>query len=130
MERFKKLLPGIAQIKPLAVDDEVICWEAYDEAMLELREIEPVLELMRRCDGVWHDKEIEFWVLRLAEEYLELTETLTGEHDDHPHWELMQIAAIALNCLRLFSTNTVMRGLLEEQLKKGRYQSKEVEDEH
>ena len=29
MERFKKLLPEIAQIKPLASDDEVICYEAY-----------------------------------------------------------------------------------------------------
>jgi hypothetical protein len=32
MERFKKLLPGIAQIKPLAGDGETVCWEVYDEA--------------------------------------------------------------------------------------------------
>ena len=32
MERFRKLLPAIARIKPLADDAEVTCWEAYDDA--------------------------------------------------------------------------------------------------
>ena len=32
MERFTRLLPEIAQIKPVASDEETICWEAYDQA--------------------------------------------------------------------------------------------------
>ncbi len=29
-EKFKRLLPGIAQIKQIASDDKTICWGAYD----------------------------------------------------------------------------------------------------
>ena len=32
MERFKKLLPQIAQMKHLVSDGEVVCWEAYNES--------------------------------------------------------------------------------------------------
>lgn len=32
MERFKRLLPEINRIKPLAADDEVDFWEAYDKS--------------------------------------------------------------------------------------------------
>jgi hypothetical protein len=32
MERFKKVLPGIAKIEPMDGDGEAICWKAYDEA--------------------------------------------------------------------------------------------------
>ena len=34
MERFKRLLSEIAQIKPVARGGETICWEAYDKAGL------------------------------------------------------------------------------------------------
>jgi len=34
MERFRGLLPQIAQIKPVASDGETICWEAYDPSGL------------------------------------------------------------------------------------------------
>lgn len=97
-------------------------WEAYDEARLELMEIEPVLELMRRCDGMWHDLDFIDWLPHLVEEVGELASSITRKHDDHPHWELMQIASIALNWLRLFSSNAVMTKLLEEQIAKGRFQ--------
>jgi hypothetical protein len=30
MERFKQLLPDIAQMKPLASEGETVCWETYD----------------------------------------------------------------------------------------------------
>jgi hypothetical protein len=32
IERFKQLLPEIAQARPLVSDDEVICWEVYDQS--------------------------------------------------------------------------------------------------
>ena len=31
MERFARLLPNIAHMKPVASDGEPICWEAYDK---------------------------------------------------------------------------------------------------
>ncbi|HXZ94464.1 MAG TPA: FMN-binding protein [Dehalococcoidia bacterium] len=34
MEKFGRLLPEIAQIKPVAGDTETICWEAYDKSGL------------------------------------------------------------------------------------------------
>jgi hypothetical protein len=32
LERFRQLLPQIVRVKPLVSDDEVVCWEAYDES--------------------------------------------------------------------------------------------------
>jgi hypothetical protein len=32
MKRFSKLLPEIAEIRPVANDAETICWQAYDKA--------------------------------------------------------------------------------------------------
>jgi hypothetical protein len=32
MEDFKRLLPQIAQMRQLAGDGEIVCWEAYDES--------------------------------------------------------------------------------------------------
>ena len=89
-------------------------WEAYDLAMLELQEIAPVLALMRQHDTTWHDLEFSQWLPNLVEEIGELASSITGKHDDHPHWELMQIASICLNWLRLFSTNAQMTNLLAE----------------
>ena len=122
LSRFMRRLESISQAVTWESGYPVAeFWEAYDEAMLELREIEPALELMRRCDGMWHDLEFVDWLPNLVEEVGELAGAITGKHDDHPHWELMQIASIALNWLRLFSTNTVMQKLLEEQVAKGRF---------
>jgi hypothetical protein len=32
MEIFKQLLPQIAQLKPLAVNNETVCWQAFDQS--------------------------------------------------------------------------------------------------
>jgi hypothetical protein len=32
MERFKRLLPQITEMKQLVSDGEIVCWEAYDES--------------------------------------------------------------------------------------------------
>jgi len=32
MEIFKQLLPQIAQLKPLAVNNEIVCWQAFDQS--------------------------------------------------------------------------------------------------
>ena len=92
-------------------------WESYDHAMLELREIAPVLDLMRQHDETWHDLEFHQWLPGLIEEIGELASSIAGKHEDHPHWELMQIASIALNWLRLFSTPGQMANLLEQHLR-------------
>jgi hypothetical protein len=34
MERFARLLPEIKQVKPVARDGELVCWEAYDKSGL------------------------------------------------------------------------------------------------
>lgn len=72
----------------------------WDEAMLELERVGPVLELMRLHDETWKMEITEYWYARLVEEVGELGSALVGAHDDSPVWELMQVATIALNFLR------------------------------
>ena len=88
-------------------------WESYDAAMLELREIAPVLELMRKHDTTWHELDRREWLLQFVGEVSELVLSENGKHRHPPELEMMQIAAIALNWLRLFSTNGRMKELLD-----------------
>ena len=90
-------------------------WESYDCAILELREIAPVLDLMRQHDQTWHDESQGYWLMRLVEEVGELASSMAGHHEDPIDWEVMQIASIALNWLRLFSCNKRMQELLDQR---------------
>jgi len=91
-------------------------WGQYDSACLELSEIGAVLELMRHHDTSWHDLDEMRWLAGLVEEVGELASSLMDRHDDSITWEMMQIASIALNYLRLFSTPGTMRLELENRL--------------
>lgn len=74
----------------------------YNLAVHELGPIAPVLDLMRAHDETWvGDTEAE-WMTGLYTEVKELSRALVGNHEDPPEWEVMQIAAIALNWLRTF----------------------------
>ena len=90
-------------------------WQSYDRAMLELREIAPVLELMRQHDETWHDLDEMRWLAGLVEEVGELASSMMHRHDDPIAWEMMQIATISLNYLRLYSTPRVMQNILQRK---------------
>jgi hypothetical protein len=96
--------PGIAEL-----------WEQYDLAMLELKEIAPVLELMRHHDKTWHELDEVRWLAGLVEEVGELAASMMDKHDDPIAWEMMQIASIALNYLRLYSTHDAMQCILDQK---------------
>jgi len=90
-------------------------WESYDHAILELKEIGPVLDLMRQHDTTWHDKGESYWLAGLVEEIGEFASFMIGKHDDAITWEMMQIASIALNWLRLYRTPGTQQSLLERK---------------
>lgn len=88
-------------------------WEAYDEAMLELREIAPVLDLMRLNDEVWHDLEKRNWLEKLRDEIAKWVWALDKDPLYNDTRQAMIVASVALNYLRLFTTTPWMRQALQ-----------------
>ena len=58
-----------------------------------------VVELKAHHSQTWRDKPQWFWAIALLEEVIELLMALIGFHRGPVKWELMQIAAIAMNWL-------------------------------
>ncbi len=49
----------------------------------------------------WQTCDNSYWLARLMQEVGELSSSLVGDHRDPPEHELLQVASIALNWLRL-----------------------------
>lgn len=61
--------------------------------------VDKVLKLQQQYAETWQGKPESYWLARIMQEIGELASVLVGDYDDSPDWELMQIAAIALNWL-------------------------------
>jgi hypothetical protein len=55
------------------------------------------IRLMKKHRATWREKPDWFWYWHLILEVVELGLALAGQHKDPAEWELMQIAAIAMN---------------------------------
>jgi hypothetical protein len=85
---------------------------------LELSGIErAVLTLAHAKSEMWQDMSEHYWLARLTEEVGELASSLIDRHEDLPEWELMEIASIALNFLRLRAIRAGQDGVCKQMLK-------------
>lgn len=60
-----------------------------------------VIALADKYSETWRDKDDAYWFYRVNQEVGELGSVLAGDHDDAKEWELMQIAAMCINWLRM-----------------------------
>lgn len=59
--------------------------------------ITEILELKNEHSDTWRDRSNFYWLWKLFGEFVELGLSLCRLHRHFPEWELMQIAAIAMN---------------------------------
>lgn len=75
---------------------------------------EKVLAKADANNARWRDRDEHYWFARLTQEVGELGSSLVGDHRDPPEWELIQIASIAVNWLRMREESGVTQARQEK----------------